>query len=404
MSLTLVKINCPSNLISIKCPYTMTPEGVTMHNTSNKASARAEISYMLSNKNQVSYHAAVDDKEAVQGIDFNRNTWNSGDGANGKGNRKTIAVEICYSTGTDAQFEAAEKNGAIYAAMLLKQYGWTTKNLYKHQDWSGKYCPHKTLDKGWSRFVNMVQEELDKLNGKTSNQQVNIAGSSNTNKEETYKGYLTIIYTGSDGVSYHTKPSWSSSTVSGAAKKGTVLTVVARIKVDGVYMYKLDNGKYITSSTSYVKFSTSKPATSTFKEYTVKVANVAKNDVLHVRKSADANSSKVTSLKHDDNNLYTVTAEKKNGSQTWLYLKEVKGYVNSYYTKKSTATVSVSYYAKCASKYTSLVDALNSIKVDSTITNRKKIAKANGISNYAGSSTDNTKLLNLLKQGKLKKA
>lgn len=62
-----------------------------------------------------------------------------------------------------------------------------------------------------------------------------------------------------------------------------------------------------------------------------------------------------------------------------------------------------SYYKKYTGSSVSLVDALKSVGVDSSMTNRKKIAKANGISNYTGTSSQNTKLLNLLKQGKLKK-
>ena len=54
-----------SSKYSIKCPYTMTPEGITVHNTANKASAENEIAYMIRNDNQVSYHYAVDDKEIV---------------------------------------------------------------------------------------------------------------------------------------------------------------------------------------------------------------------------------------------------------------------------------------------------------------------------------------------------
>ncbi|MEC3605237.1 N-acetylmuramoyl-L-alanine amidase family protein, partial [Bacillus cereus] len=57
----------------IKCPNTMTPEFITVHNTYNDASAENEISYMIGNNNSVSFHVAVDDKEAVQGIMFERN-------------------------------------------------------------------------------------------------------------------------------------------------------------------------------------------------------------------------------------------------------------------------------------------------------------------------------------------
>ena len=62
----------------------------------------------------------------------------------------------------------------------------------------------------------------------------------------------------------------------------------------------------------------------------------------------------------------------------------------------------VNYYKKCSSKYNSIVDALNSIKVDSSFKHRKKIAKANGIKLYIGTAKQNSTLLKLLKEGKLK--
>ncbi len=61
------------------------------------------------------------------------------------------------------------------------------------------------------------------------------------------------------------------------------------------------------------------------------------------------------------------------------------------------------YYSKYSGNTTSIVDALKSIGVNSSFGNRKKIASKNGISNYSGSASQNLKLLNLLKQGKLKK-
>ena len=69
---------------------------------------------------------------------------------------------------------------------------------------------------------------------------------------------------------------------------------------------------------------------------------------------------------------------------------------------ESTSTKSVSYYPKATAS--TLVNALKIIKVDSSYANRKKIAKANGISNYSGTAQQNTKLLELLKSGKLIKA
>ena len=54
--------------------------------------------------------------------------------------------------------------------------------------------------------------------------------------------------------------------------------------------------------------------------------------------------------------------------------------------------------------YGSIVDALKSINIDSSYNYRKKLAKANNITNYHGSYSQNVKMLNLLKEGKLKKA
>lgn len=59
------------------------------------------------------------------------------------------------------------------------------------------------------------------------------------------------------------------------------------------------------------------------------------------------------------------------------------------------------YLSNKTYKGISLVDALKQIKVDASFSNRKRIAKNNGISNYSGSYSQNLKLLNLLKQGKL---
>lgn len=50
----------------------------------------------------------------------------------------------------------------------------------------------------------------------------------------------------------------------------------------------------------------------------------------------------------------------------------------------------------------SIVDALNQIGVDSSYNHRSKLANANGITNYIGSAEQNTKMLEMLKNGTLK--
>ena len=150
-----------SSKYNIKCPYEMTPEFIVVHNTANDASAKNEISYMKSNNNKVSFHYAVDDTEIVQGITEDRNAWHTGDGGNGQGNRKGIAIEICYSKSGGEKFDKAEKNAAEFIASKLKEKGWGIDKVKKHQDFANKYCPHRTLDFGWDRFLNMVKSYME---------------------------------------------------------------------------------------------------------------------------------------------------------------------------------------------------------------------------------------------------
>lgn len=71
--------------------------------------------------------------------------------------------------------------------------------------------------------------------------------------------------------------------------------------------------------------------------------------------------------------------------------------------QQKTTTAKVTYYKVPAKKHTSIVDALGSIGVNSLLSNRKKIAAANGISGYTGTAEQNRKLLDKLYKGKLKK-
>lgn len=147
---------CPENKYKVKCPNKMTPTRIVIHNTANDASAESEIKYMLSRAGEISFHFAVDDAQAVQGIPLDRNAWHAGDG-NGKGNREGIAIEICYSKSGGERFEKAVKNAAELTAELLKKYGWGLDRVTKHQDYSNKHCPHRILDEyGWNNFLLLV--------------------------------------------------------------------------------------------------------------------------------------------------------------------------------------------------------------------------------------------------------
>ena len=151
---------CPAGKRAIKCPYKMTPTRLVIHNTANDASAKNEIAYMKNNNKEVSFHFAVDDTEAVQGIELDRNAWHAGDGS-GRGNREGIAIEICYSKSGGKRWLKAVENAAELAAKLLKDYGWGTDRVTKHEDYSAKHCPHRILDEyGWNNFLKLIESKM----------------------------------------------------------------------------------------------------------------------------------------------------------------------------------------------------------------------------------------------------
>lgn len=166
----------------IKCPFAMSPKKVTIHETDNSASAANEVAYMIRNSNQTSFHIAIDDVEAVQGIRLDRNAWHAGDGGNGYGNRNTISFEICHNfdrnTGSinlpaaqQVKYDRAKQNAVkvVPAVMIQMGINGTPDNVKTHNDWSGKLCPRKMISEGlfipfrdqviaeWARLKNSGQ-------------------------------------------------------------------------------------------------------------------------------------------------------------------------------------------------------------------------------------------------------
>ena len=170
----------PESLYDWKSPYKMNPTRIVVHNTANDASADNEVKYMHRSQSeggvQVSYHYAVDDKEIVQGLPENRNGWHAGDGANGKGNREGIAIEICYSLSGGERFIKAEQNAVDLIVDILNRYGWGIDKVTKHQDYMDKYCPHRTLDMGWDRFLKMVEDKLGNKSTSSPSQNLDCTG------------------------------------------------------------------------------------------------------------------------------------------------------------------------------------------------------------------------------------
>lgn len=145
------------------------PEYITIHSTGNTnkgANAAAHGSYLKGAAANVpaSWHFTVDDKEIRQHMPLSEVAWHAGDGSNGPGNRKSIAMEICENQ--DGNAERAIKNAAWLAAYLLKRFGLGIDRIKQHYDWSGKNCPRLLRSKpnGWNDFVGLVQQNLQEGN------------------------------------------------------------------------------------------------------------------------------------------------------------------------------------------------------------------------------------------------
>lgn len=244
MSVLVKKNLVPSSKYNIKCPFSMSPQYITVHNTANDASAANEIAYMLRNNLEISYHFAVDDKEVIQGVPTDRNAWHCGDGRNGNGNRKSIGVEICYSKSGGERYKKAEALAIKFIAQLLKERGWGIDRVKKHRDWSGKYCPHRILSEGrWDSFLKAVDKEL-----RSSNNSVAPAEPSQPSK--TAAGSFRIKVKAAE-LWYYNKPGWNAKKAT--VKRGEVFTVVETLTVNGSKMYKLKSGTYITANPQYVE-------------------------------------------------------------------------------------------------------------------------------------------------------
>ena len=181
----ILKNLCPPERYPIKCPYTRRPSRVVVHNTGNDAPAENEIRYMINRGDEISFHYAVDDQKAVQGLPEDRNAWASGDGC-GIGNMEGIHIEICYSQSGGPRFAKSEENAAQLIAGILKRYGWGLDKVTKHQDYDGKYCPHRTLDLGWERSIKMVEKYLKEVNDMTAAEVKEIIRQENEKSNPTY--------------------------------------------------------------------------------------------------------------------------------------------------------------------------------------------------------------------------
>ncbi len=118
------------------------------------------------NMGSVRVHYFVDWKDAWQNLRENEVGWHAGDGTYGPGNNTTIAIEVIMNGSGDDKDKAAERNGALLAAILMYRHGLTIAGggLKQHYDYSakGKNCP-AYIRPHWQTFRAMVQGYIDQI-------------------------------------------------------------------------------------------------------------------------------------------------------------------------------------------------------------------------------------------------
>ena len=154
--------------------------GITNHNTANTAPTagdEAHARYLQNIENTdsayISVHLFVDDDSITQCVPLDEMCYHAGDG-NGNGNRKTIAIEICENR----NYTKAEENAQKLNAALLLTY--PNLKIFKHQDWSGKFCPRKILARpnGWLEFTAGIARLIEEAKKETNMVTVNYNGQS----------------------------------------------------------------------------------------------------------------------------------------------------------------------------------------------------------------------------------
>ena len=209
--------------------------GVTIHNTdnwSNGAGAKNHGSYLQNSgaSNQASWHYAVDDTCATHSIPDNETAWHAGDGGNGNGNRKTIAIEICVNP--DSDLTKATDNAAWLAAKILKAKGLPATAVYQHHDWMDKNCPSQIRagkPYSWDTFKAKVKAYYDGNNDKV--EEAKPTPAPKPTKKEKY----------GEGIQVCTNTLATSSDGSGKVYKGDWTGWIGRVIAGAKYPYRVDD-------------------------------------------------------------------------------------------------------------------------------------------------------------------
>jgi N-acetylmuramoyl-L-alanine amidase CwlA len=213
---------------------------IIIHETGNvKTGANAKSHGNLQangNTREASWHYTVDEEQAVQSFNHNIACWAAG---SEKGNKEGIQIEICVNI--DGDFKKAVKNTAELVKLIMKEENISIENIKQHNEYSGKNCPQNLRSgaKGitFNELLNMIKE--------TPKPVIKPIAKPIT-KNEPLRLKVKV-----DNLHFYNSPRWNNPV--GTVKKGTILTINKKVKVDNSYQYELKSGTFITANEKYIE-------------------------------------------------------------------------------------------------------------------------------------------------------
>ena len=340
---------------------------IVVHQTGNKDSGadaymHARLQYN-GNSRQASWHYQVDDEIIYQSFPHSDRLWHAG---NSSINKESIGVEICVNR--DGDYDKAVKNGVELVKHIMEVEDVSLVEVINHRDASGKWCPSEILGGRENLTWAWFKKALGGATGSVSQGGSEKAPASKPAYSGSIVDYLTQEGIKSNfgnrknlAVEYDIVNKESDYT--GTAKQNTDLLnamLKGEPKQQGTRKEPVQSGYTGNSIVDYL---------------------------VSIKKDASFENRKKLASKNGISG-YTGTA-----SQNKQLLNKLRSGSGS-----SGGSSNVTSY-----KGDSIVDYLNlngnSHLGGSSFKNRKRLAGANGISNYTGTASQNRQLLNKLRGG-----
>ena len=148
------------------------PAYIVIHETGNTdigADAERHYKYFNGGDRGASAHYVVDDKQAIQLVEHNVQSWHNGKKYISNpavpqcNNSNSIGIEICVNQ--DGDYSKAVANAVELTKKLMKDLNISVDRVIRHYDSCGKQCPANMLrePKLWSDFKKAIQGvQMDK--------------------------------------------------------------------------------------------------------------------------------------------------------------------------------------------------------------------------------------------------